>query len=268
MGLLGYAGIDGNRDEVPVRHPLARALNGIGMDATDVAARLGVDPKTVQRWMGGRVPYPRHRAALVALTGWEERDLWPAAAWSASPDPGGQEIVLTYPHRSAVPVDAWRHLFERAEREVGILAYSALFLAEDVAVQRLLRDKARAGVRVRIALGDAEGEHVTRRGVDEGIDQVVAARIRNAILLFRPLADERNVQLRLHDTVLYNSFYRADDALIVNTHVYGCPASYAPVFHLRRRYDDGAAAIYLDSFERAWRTAYEPRPECRAHESS
>lgn len=128
-----------------MRHPLARALHGIGMDTTDVAARLEVDPKTVARWIDGRVPYPRHRAALVQLTGWTERDLWPAAASPESTD-AISEVLVTYPHRSSVPADVWRRLFfGRAHAEIGVLAYSALFLAEDAGVLSLLRQKIEAG---------------------------------------------------------------------------------------------------------------------------
>jgi hypothetical protein len=32
-------------------------------------------------------------------------------------------------------------------------------------------------------------------------------------------------QIRLHDTPLYNSIYRFDDELLVNTHVYGLLAA-------------------------------------------
>ena len=34
-----------------------------------VAEHTGVDPKTVTRWLGGRVPHPRHRFAVAALLG-------------------------------------------------------------------------------------------------------------------------------------------------------------------------------------------------------
>ncbi len=77
-----------------MRHPLARALQGIGLDMTDVASRLEVDPKTVARWIDGRVPYPRHRAALAQMTGWTERDLWPAAAPS-EPTNAASEVLVT-----------------------------------------------------------------------------------------------------------------------------------------------------------------------------
>ena len=223
-----------------MNHPLARALRGAGINTIDVASRLQVDPKTVQRWLTGRMPYPRHRAALARLTGWAERDLWPHAARPADHEANAtDEIIAVYPHRSAVPVDAWRHLFEHAETEIGILVYSGLSLAEDVAALRVLRDKVRDRVRVRILLGDPDGEHIARRGADEQIGAMMSARIRNALLLYAPLAGEPGVELRLHDTVLYNSIYRSDDLMLINPHAHGCPASHAPVLHLRGAGQDG-----------------------------
>jgi hypothetical protein len=226
------------------------------MDAADVAARLGVDPKTVGRWMAGRVPYERNRAALARLTGWSQRDLWPSLSAHPVPEWATHEVRVAYPHRSAAPADAWRHLLEQAERDIGVLAYSGLFLVEDVAVSRILRDKARSGVRVRLALGDPAGERVAMRGIEEGIGaSVMAARVHNSLALFRPLLDEPNIALRLHDTILYNSIYFADDDLLVNAHVYGCPASYGPMLHVRRTQADGMAATYVESFEAVWRAA-------------
>lgn len=62
----------------------------------------------------------------------------------------------------------------------------------------------------------------------------MAAKIRNALVLYRPLIQTENVEFRAHGTVLYNSIYRADDQVLVNTHVYGFPAPHAPVWHLRK----------------------------------
>ncbi|WP_338324695.1 hypothetical protein [Nonomuraea polychroma] len=52
--------------------------------------------------------------------------------------------------------------------------------------------------------------------------------------------------------MLYNSIYRADDQLLVNTHVYGTPAGNAPVLHLRKVHGGDIVATYIDSFERVW----------------
>jgi hypothetical protein len=224
------------------------------MNAVDVATQLGVDPKTVDRWTAGRMPYPRHRNALARLTGWSPRDLWPELPSPVEPATQADEVRIVYPHRSAVPADAWLRLFAQAEEEIGVLAYSALFLAEDIAASTILRDKARAGVRVRIALGEPNGLHVPTRGAEERIGDGMSARIRTALVGFRPVV-EAGGELRLHDTVLYNSIYRGDEQMLVNAHVYGHPGSHAPVFHLRQQGGDGMATTYLDSFERVWATA-------------
>lgn len=236
---------------------MTRALGRLGLSATDVAARLGVDPKTVERWYVGRIPYPRHRAALAHLTGWPERDLWPGLATHPRTDLAADEVRHAYPHRSSVPSERWQRHFARAEREICILAYSALFLAEDAEIQRTLRDKASSGLRVRIALGDPGGRHIAERGTEEGIDDLMAARVRNALALFRPLASATGVELRLHDTVLYNSIFRADDDLLVNVQVYGCPASLTPVLYLHQSGDDDMACKYVHSFEHVWASARE-----------
>lgn len=238
-----------------MNHPLARALRGAGITAVDVASHLDVDPKTVQRWISGRIPYPRHRDALVSLTGWSPYNLWPSLPRPAEPATVADEVRVVYPHRSGVPSDAWTRLLGCAEREIGILAYSALFLAEDASVPSLLREKARAGVRVRIALGDPAGQHVATRGVEERIGGGMSARIRTALVGFGPLVSEPGVAIRLHDTVLYNSICRADDELLVNPHVYGRPGAHAPVLHLMGNRADGMVATYHASFERVWSCA-------------
>jgi hypothetical protein len=143
-------------------------------------------------------------------------------------------------------------LFSSAEREIDILAYNALFLAEDGGTLRLLAEKGRAGVNVRIALEDPESSHAAERGEEEGIGDATPPKIRNALTLYRPLNELNNVEIRMHRTVLYNSIYRADDQLLVNQHAYGIPVSHTPVFCLRDTGSGEMTALYRDSFERVW----------------
>jgi hypothetical protein len=76
----------------------------------------------------------------------------------------------------------------------------------------------------------------------------MAAKIRNAIVLYRRITASAGVEIRLHPTVLYNSIYRGDDELLVNQHVYAIAAAYAPVVHLRGT--GGMVDTYVESFER------------------
>ncbi|MEV4104171.1 XRE family transcriptional regulator [Nonomuraea sp. NPDC049649] len=233
---------------------LRYALAAARLTTTDVAAALAVDPKTVARWVQGRIPYPRHRWAVADLLQVDEADLWPETTRRHPALAGGVKTI--YPHRWAVPQAVWRNHFGAAREEIDILAYSALFLAEDRAVLDTIRARAEAGVEVRILLGDPEGEAVAQRGADEGIGaEVMAARVKNALTLYRPLLDTEGVDIRLHRTVLYNSIYRADDELLVNTHAYATPAADAPVMHLTSSENEGPATTYLTSMARIWSTA-------------
>jgi len=233
---------------------LRSALLERGITELQLAEALDVDPKTVERWIStGRTPYRRHRYAVAAHLRVDEAYLWPDAL---SPDQvanaSESEIINVYPHRWAVPSDLWRNFFDNAERDIGVLVYSGLFLAEDAGILRVLRKKAGAGATVRIMLGDPDSEEVAQRGADEGIGDTMAARIRNALVLFQPLRGIDGVEFRLHRTGLYNSIYRADDQLMVNTHIYNFPASQAPVLHLRRVVGGDMVTTYLESFDNVW----------------
>jgi hypothetical protein len=235
-----------------VNEPLRQALLRVRLREDDVAARLGVDPKTVRRWLNGRLPYPQNRAAIAELVGADEGDLWPDAGGPLAARTRPAELGTVYPHRWAVPREVWARLFGSAEHEIAILAYSALFLAEDTGILRIIANKGHAGVAVRIALGDPDSSIVVKRGEEEGIGDAMAAKIRNALTLYRPLGAVENIEIRLHRTVLYNSIYRADDKLLVNQHTYGIPAAQAPVLCLFETDGGEMAALYFDSFERVW----------------
>ncbi len=240
---------------------LRAALLQRGITPMALADMLGVDHKTVERWVKGRLPYRRHRYAIAAHLRVDEGYLWPGALSRGQVAAASQsEIVTVYPHRSEVPRDVWGRLFGEAEAEIGVLVYAGLFLAEDSGVQRIFAQKARAGVRVRILLGDPASPEVAQRGHDEGVGEAMAAKIRNALVMYRPLRPIEGAEIRFHRTVLYNSIYRSDDQLLVNTHLYGLTAAHAPVWHFRKVAGGEVAAAYLDSFERVWETAA-PVPE-------
>src|SRR5437773_1000021 len=89
----------------------------------ELAGRLGVDPKTVERWITtGRAPYPRHRHAIATLVKETESYLWPDAVPSErAARITESEVVHVYPRRAAVPQDLWRRLLDDAQERVHIL---------------------------------------------------------------------------------------------------------------------------------------------------
>ncbi len=117
---------------------------------------MQVDAKTVERWITkGRIRYRRHRFEVATFLGVDESYIWPdALGRDEVAVVSGSEVVAVYPHRSEVPRDVRGHLFSAAEREIGVLVYAGLFLSDDAGIQKILKDKAAAGARVRILLGN------------------------------------------------------------------------------------------------------------------
>jgi transcriptional regulator with XRE-family HTH domain len=231
---------------------LRRALLRARLSEEDVSARLEVDPKTVRRWLEGRVPYLRHRWALAGMLGVDEADLWPQLRAAGSrPD----EVRAIYPHRDAVPRDVWLRLFGSAEREVSILSCGGLFFADDPSIMGVLAERAQAGVMVRICVRDPAAPDIAESVAGQCTGDALAASVHEALAWYRPLRERCRAEIRLHREVLYNSIYRADAELLVSQHAYGVPAGRAPVLHLRRVESDDMAAAYVESFERIWASA-------------
>jgi hypothetical protein len=162
------------------------------------------------------------------------------------------ELVSLWPVRSHVGNDAWLGLFERAQRRIDVLVYAGFWLSEGPAIRRLLSAKAESGVCLRFLLGDPRSAAVDLRGVEEGIGAAVSAKIDNTIHNYRGVMASPNTEFRVHATTLYNSVYRGDDEMLVNTHLYGLPGHMTPLMHLRRVPGAEFFAGYLDSFERIW----------------
>ncbi|MEV8455630.1 XRE family transcriptional regulator [Streptomyces sp. NPDC052095] len=228
-----------------------------GVSPESLAALCEVDPKTVGRWLGGRVPHPRHRFRAAQHLRVEESFLWPASQPPSKPvSVPGSELIGTYEDRASVPRDTWLTLLQEAREQIGVLVFSGTFFAQsNPQVTRMLSARAADGVRVRLCFGDPGGQAVAIRGNEEGIGDTLAAKIRASLTYYRPLLPEAGCEVRLHDTTLYTSLFRYDDHMLVNPHVWGRPASANPLLHLKKADGAGWFDSYAQSFEAVWATA-------------
>jgi hypothetical protein len=235
-----------------------------GLTPTAIADHVGVDPKTVERWVTqNRIPYPRHRHAIAALVREGESYLWPGAFSSERSAAVAQsELMMIYPRRSAVPCDLWRLLIDQASMRIGILAYGGLFLHELIPnLTETLVLKAETGAKVEVILGDPDCPQVAERGADEGIGEAMASKIRNTLAFYEPMRGHDTAGIMFHRTVLYNSIYRFDDEMLVNIHVFGHPAAHSPIMHLRRLAGGDLFDTYAASYERVRARSRDVWPE-------
>ncbi len=237
---------------------LRDAMNKHGLRPTDLATRLDVSPKTVERWITiGRNPYPRHRSAVAALLRESESYLWPdALSEDRKAEVSEAEVISVYSHRSDVPREMWDRLVKAAEDRIDILVYAGLYLAEEHGFAQLLEAKASDGVKVRLLFGDPDSDEVVERSEEEGIgDRAMSSRIQNAMAFYSDLENEDQAEIRLHQTTLYNSILRFDDEMLVNMHIYGLVGAQAPVMHLRQLGPGELFQSYANSFENVWESA-------------
>ena len=149
---------------------LRAALLERGLTPALLGEQLGVDQKTVERWISGR-----SRTASIAMRSphgwrWTRSYLWPDALSRDQVTAASEsEVLAIYPHRSDVPRDAWERLFSSAEREIGVLVYAGLFLAEDADGSEHHRGQGPGrgpGARLAGRPGQPAGGE---RGIDEGV---------------------------------------------------------------------------------------------------
>ena len=235
---------------------LKHALRAAGLTNLDLATRLSVDPKTVERWIAGRRPHPQTRSAIADLLDVDVQALWPIVVHPHRMSRDTGDILAVYLHRWTVPREHWLQHFRAARSEIDILVYSGLFLVEDAGLLLEIENAADQGAHVRMLFGNPNAESVAQRGADEGTADAVAERIRNALVLVRPMLDVPRIQARLHDSTLYASLFRSDDRLMVNPHIFGIAGSIAPVMQVRRD-NDGLFETYTASFEQIWQGSHD-----------
>lgn len=233
-------------------------MSAQAIEIEGLARHVGVDPKTVQRWLSGRVPHPRHRWKICDLLGQAEQHLWPGVGLGASGATHTSEIVSAYAHRADAPSQLWSGLLERVKTNLDLLGYALLFFPEQhPELAELLADKCSSGLRVRIALADPDSEEVEARDRLEELGGTLPGRIRSTFSHLEPLLVNRGVEVRYHRVPLYNALYRFDDEMLVTPYLYKLHGYQHPLLHLKRLGPAGIFESYAQQFEAIW-TESEP----------
>jgi transcriptional regulator with XRE-family HTH domain len=222
-------------------------------DQRSLADELGLDHKSVQRWVTKDITPRRTTANWAAkILGVPPAWLWPELEGERG-SASQAEIVTLYPHRSDVPRHLWLDLATKATQRIWLYANASLFLPEDNPESiRLIQQKAEEGTQVRILMADPDSPQCVARGIEERLFDAISARVRMALSYYAPLAGIPGVEFLLQKETLYNSIFIYDEEMLVNQHVYGMYGYIAPILHLRRMEHGDFFDMYVRSFERVW----------------
>lgn len=236
---------------------LRLAVARADLSVEQLARQVGVDPKTVQRWLTGRVPHPRHRWSVAELVAENEEFLWPGARrQDADATSAAAELVAAYGYRSELDPKRWWDLITRADRQIDLLGFTLYFLPQQhPELIDVLGAKLDAGCRLRVALANPESQHVVWRDSEEGQAITIVARIQSSLDAFRPLLEHKSASFRFQEAPLYNSVFRFDDEMLVTPHLYATPGHSAPLLHLRRLMPNGLFSRFSTHFEAVWADA-------------
>jgi transcriptional regulator with XRE-family HTH domain len=233
---------------------LRGSIASAGMRTAELSEAIGVDAKTVERWITkGRLPHRGHRVNVAKVLNVDETYIWPEILTApATQSASVAELIELHPSRSSVPHDMWRRLITGTREALDILVYAGTFLFEQHDIATAIRSKAAEGVRVRFLIGDETSAAVHQRAVEEGTSGGLEGRIQLQRRYLRDLVDVPGVEVRAHGTTLYNSLYRFDQDLLVNGHAFGAPAGQSPILHLRRVPGGRLWDHYMRSFDDVW----------------
>ena len=225
-----------------------------------LATRIGVTPKTVERWLTDDrlVPHPRNRADASRALGVTEEMLWPAAVRSAIKTGPDREIVAVYPYRSACPSAVWAKLVADSRSDIFLAGFTNYFLwLEQPNFLGTLRKKAEEGCRVRFLLGDPEGETTRQREAIEDTALSVSTRIRITLENLTKLRGSDGVEARYSapedgPNHVSLSVFRFDAQALVTPHLARLVGHDSPLMHLGRRDDGGMFDRFAEHAEELW----------------
>ena len=233
---------------------LTTAIREAKLTRSQIADITGVDPKTVDRWIAGRVPHPRHRSVLAQKLAVPESELWPQSTRARRRE-GLEEITGAWARRDGHDVTDWRALLRQATSTVDLVGYSLMSILGTDAAIKALRQKAADGVSVRIAVADPTDQHVIAADIAAHGAGHLIARVNAAHGRLLELIGHPGVETRIHHVASCHAILRFDDQLLMTIHLHGTPGVQAPVLHISRHHDYGIFDQLTRHLEEVWQTA-------------
>lgn len=249
---------------------LKAALTHAGVTVEELAEQVGVDAKTIERWISGRVPHRRNRLRLARALATTPDQLWPdhdpAPEPPAPPAEVSQdELVATYLGRRDPVLPDALELIGQATRQVDLLGLSLAALINAETVRRLAA-RAAAGVQIRVLLADPESVHVLAEHAEHDPHATVTTlppagwEIERTLGYLQPLLELSGVQVRLFTASRPNAILRADEQMLVALHLWGATPDHEPILHLEHRHDAGLFERFAHHLELVWTHASLPAP--------
>ena len=230
---------------------LNAAIREAGLDVYEVADIAGVNYRSVQRWIGGRVPHPRYRQKLTEALGVEEQELWPETGRLRGKALLG-EIVAVAARRGDRDAPDWRPLFRSATGQVDMLGYSLEQVTTGKAAIKALAAKAAAGCQVRICLADPSSEMLIATDAQQRPPGRLLAHVRESHRALLGLIGQPGIELRQHRLPSPYTILRFDEHLLITLHLHATPGFQAPLLQLRRELDYGLFDQFAKHLEEAW----------------
>lgn len=234
---------------------LRDALTDARVTRAELARKVGVSGKTVDRWLRSpeRAPHPGTRTAVAEVLGVGPEMLWPRAVRSTIKLGSDREIVASYPYRNACPTSLWASLIDGAKRRIVMAGYTNYFLWQDhPRVADRLRAKAEAGCSVRFIIGDPESETTLRREAVEGVPLTVGTRIRITLDQLAKIGPMPGLEARFSDDHIALSVFVFDEQMLVTPHIANLLGHESPMLHLRRLEADGLYDRFAQHVDALW----------------
>lgn len=168
-----------------------------------------------------------------------------------------REIIDVFTRRSDVPRELWDRLIASAKSEITLGGYTNYFFwTEQSNFSETIRTKAEAGVRVRILLGNPDGDVTRRREQIENAPLTLTTRINITLGELAKLGPVPGIDVRYSEinaeAHVSRSIFRFDREALVSEHIADRLGHGSLTFHLRRLHDNGPFDQYAAHLEHLW----------------